>query len=276
MTSPRPYYISASRRTDIPRFFAGDFFDAWQKGEITYDAGYGRTYTISLKPQDVLGYIFWSKDFSTFIEHPLFKKLIDKNNAVFHYTINNCPDLEPNVAPLKNRIASLNRLCELAGAQRVLWRFDPICKYRKKDGSVVTNFSSFFDILPKVNKFGVKRCYFSFMSHYSKLKKRDVLFEDFDEQERATLGKDLLDVTAKAGMKLYNCCNPEVLRLVPGIKQAHCIDDEILRETDRFGVHPRLSLKPTREGCGCFESRDIGSYLQRCLHRCGYCYANPG
>jgi hypothetical protein len=276
MTSPRPCYISCSRRTDVPRFFLNEFFDAWQKGEITYDAGYGRSYTVSIKPQDVLGYIFWSKDFTELINHELFDELLKKNNAVFHYTINNCPELEPNVAPLKKRIETLDRLCELAGPGRVLWRFDPICKYRRKDGGVTTNFSSFFEILPHAEKAGVKRCYFSFMSHYSKLKKRDVLFEDFDEQERTALGKELLYATAKAGMKLYNCCNPEVLRLVPGIHQAHCIDDGILRETDRFGVHPKLGLKPTRQGCGCFESRDIGSYLQKCPHRCRYCYANPG
>ena len=276
MTSPLPYYISCSRRTDIPRFFLNEFFDAWQKGEITYDAGYGRSYTASLKPQDVLGYIFWSKDFTKFINHKLFDELLKKNNAVFHYTINNSPELEPNVVPLQERLETLDRLCELVGPERVLWRFDPVCKYRKKDGSVATNFSSFYEILPHAEKAGVKRCYFSFMSHYSKLKKRDVLFEDFDEQERTALGKELLEATSKAGIKLYNCCNPEVLRLVPGILQAHCIDDEILRETDRFGVHPKLALKPTREGCGCFESRDIGSYLQKCPHRCRYCYANPG
>ncbi|HMD67676.1 MAG TPA: DUF1848 family protein [Chitinivibrionales bacterium] len=276
MSFHQPYYISCSRRTDVPRFFLNEFFDAWQKGEITYHAGYGRSYTLSLKPADVLGYIFWSKDFAAFINHALFDELLKKNNAIFHYTINDCPDLEPNVAPLNKRLETLTRLCALVGPERVMWRFDPICKYKKKDCGIVTNFSSFFDILPYVEKAGVKCCYFSFMSHYSKLKKRDVLFDNFDEQERTVLGKELLDATSKAGMKLYNCCNPEVLRLVPGILQAHCIDNELLRETDRFGVHPRLSLKPTREGCGCFESRDVGSYLQKCLHRCRYCYANPG
>ncbi len=276
MLSHHSIYISASRRTDVPRFFLNEFFDAWQKGEISYDAGYGRSYTLSLRPADVLGYIFWSKDFSAFIKHPHFERLIEQNNAVFHYTINDCADLEPNVAPLTDRLETLARLCGLVGPERVMWRFDPICKYRRKDGQVVTNFSAFFDILPHVEKAGVKRCYFSYMSHYPKLKKRDVLFDDFDEQERTALGKELLYATLKAGIKLYNCCNPEVLGLVPDILQAHCIDDELLRETDRFGVHPKLFLKPTRKGCGCFESRDVGSYLQKCLHRCMYCYANPG
>jgi len=275
MTSPVPYYISASRRTDIPRFFAEDFFRAWEAGEITYDGGYGRTHTVSLKPQDVLGYVFWSKDFSVFLDHPLLASLLDTNNAVFHYTINDCPDLEPNVASLEKRIETLCRLCDTVGPTRVLWRFDPICKYRAKNGTLTTNAQSFFDILPLIEKAGISRCYFSFMTMYSKLKRRGVAFEDFTREERKEIAGSMLSAAIAAGMKLYNCCNPDVLELVPGILQAHCIDDGLLRETDRFGVHPALSLKPTREDCGCFESRDVGSYSQRCGHRCSYCYASP-
>ncbi len=276
MIAHRPVYISCSRRTDIPRFFADEFFAAWHKGEITYNAGYGRNCTLSLKPQIVLGYVFWSKDFSRFVAHPSFKKLIDQSNAIFHYTINNCPDLEPNVAPLADRLKTLFRLCEMVGPQRVLWRFDPICKYRVDNGRFVTNFESFFDILSKVKESGVSRCYFSFMTHYAKLKNRDVIFRAFEDDEKSEMAGRLFDATSRAGITLYNCCNADVLRRVPGIRQAHCIDDDILRETDRFGMHPRLPLKPTREECGCYESRDIGSYLQRCGHRCRYCYANPG
>jgi hypothetical protein len=275
MAGSKPQYISASRRTDIPRFFLNEFFDAWEKGTVTYDGGYGRTHTVSLKPQDVLGYVFWSKDFSLFINHPLLGALLEKNNAVFHYTINDCPELEPRVTALAYRIQTLCRLCDIAGAERVFWRFDPICKFKRRDGTIATNVGSFFNILPLVRKAGITRCFFSFMSHYSKLKKRDVLFSDFDRQERATVGRKLLEAATQAGMKLYNCCNPEVVDLVPGILPAHCIDDDLLRATDRFGVHPRLSLKPTRPGCGCYESRDIGSYVQKCPHRCAYCYANP-
>jgi hypothetical protein len=276
MPQKAPQYISASRRTDIPRFFADKFFDAWKKGEITYDGGYGRSYTVSLKPEDVLGYIFWSKDFSPLLSHPLFPALLDKNNAVFHFTVNDCPDLEPDVAPLDKRIETLDRLCEMVGPARVLWRFDPICTYRAKNGMVISNASSFFDILPRMQKAGVSRCYFSFMTMYSKLKKRGIVFEDFSGEERTDIAGKMLAAASDAGMKLYNCCNPDVLELVPGILQAHCVDDGLLRETDRFGAHPSLSLKPTREGCGCFESRDVGSYGQQCGHRCAYCYASRG
>jgi len=275
MSVSPPQYISVSRRTDIPRFFYEEFYTAWQKGAITYDSGYGRSYTVSLRDEDVLGYIFWSKDFSPFITNPFFKKLLNGNNCIFHFTINDCPALEPNVAPLSQRLETLTRLCDLVGAERVLWRFDPICKYQRQDGRIITNGEAFFRILPQVAQLGVRRCYYSFMTPYAKLKNRRVRFHEFSIQEKTAISRQMLDAADKSQVALYNCCNQEVLDLVPGIHKAHCVEDELLATTDRFGVHRRLTSKATRAGCGCYESRDIGSYLWKCPHSCHYCYANP-
>jgi hypothetical protein len=85
----------------------------------------------------------------------------------------------------------------------------------------------------------------------------------------------MLAAAGNESMKLQNCCNTEIPGLVPGISLAHCIDEALLQETDRFGMHEPLDLKPTRGGCGCYESRDIGSYDPPCPHGCLYCYANP-
>ena len=275
MTTAKPQYLSVSRRTDIPCFFYEQFFAAWQVGAITYDAGYGRYYTVSLRTDDVLGYIFWSKDFAPFIAQPLFQNLIKTNNAIFHFTINDGPDLEPNVPPLDKRLETLGRLCDLVGPERVLWRFDPICKYQLPNGTVRTNHETFYRILPHVSQLGISRCYFSFMTLYAKLKGRACRFYPFSAQERIEISQEMVSAAHQAHMTLHNCCNKELLELVPEINQAHCVDADLLAQTDRFGVHQHLKNKPTRPGCGCFESRDIGSYLQKCSHSCHYCYANP-
>ncbi len=275
MNDSTPQYISVSRRTDIPRFYYEEFYAAWQKGTITYDSGYGRSYTVSLRAHDVLGYIFWSKDFAPFITHPLFRKLNNSNNSIFHFTINDCPTLEPNVAPLAERLETLARLCDLVGPVRVLWRFDPVCKYKRQDGQITTNGEAFYRILPLVAHLGVRRCYFSFMTQYAKLNNRRVRFHDFSIQEKTTISRQMLHAASEAQVALYNCCNQDILESVPGINKAHCVEDKLLAATDRFGVHRRLKSKATRSGCGCHESRDIGSYLQKCKHRCHYCYANP-
>jgi len=270
-----PCYISASRRCDLPRFHYRRFFHAWKSGSITYDGGYGRTYTVSLAPKDVLGYVFWSKDYAAFIRQPEFKELISRNNAVFHFTINDMPELEPHIPPLKKRLDTLHALCDMAGPQRILWRFDPICKYAQNDGTQVTTEQAFFDLLPRISRLGVTRCYFSFMSLYNKTKHRPVVFLPFEENDKKRIASAMLAAASAYGLTLYNCCNEDVVRIVPGIQKAHCIDDAILRQTDRFGMHRPLRPGPTRTGCGCFESRDIGSYSPACPHGCLYCYANP-
>ncbi|MDD5675188.1 MAG: DUF1848 family protein [Chitinivibrionales bacterium] len=277
MNIPQPCYISASRRTDIPRFFADQFFAARKTGAIIYAGPYGGSYTVSLRAQDVLGYVFWSKDYGPFIAHPDFTGLIKNNNAVFHFTINDCPQLEPQVAALRDRIQTLERLCDLVGPQRVIWRYDPFCKFIGTDGQVLTNEDGFYRVAPQVAKVGVHRCVFSFMSLYNKTRRRQVEFAAFTEEEQRRICKSISAAAQDFKIDLFNCCNPEVLGFGLGIKQAHCVDEELLAATDRFGVHPKSKLKltPTRAGCGCYQSRDIGAYNPACKHGCLYCYAHP-
>ena len=272
-TTPRRY-ISASRRTDLPRFFYEQFFAALKSGSITYHGGYGRNYTVSLKPDAVAGFIFWSKDYSRFINHPAFIDLIKHTNAIFHYTINNDHFLEPGVPPLAERLSTLERLCDMVGPKRVLWRFDPICKYLLNSKIIITA-DPFFDIIPTMQKLSVTSCYFSFMSSYAKTTKRSIKFLPFSDEEKLSIAGSMLKAAQQSSITLYNCCNPEIIRLIPEIKKAHCIDEELLAATDRFGIHQSLKPKPSRNSCGCFESRDIGEYNPPCNHGCRYCYANP-
>lgn len=268
-------YISASRRCDLPRFRTESFFTAWRKGEITYDGGYGRSYMVSLLAEHVRGYIFWSKDFSPFIEHVDFSELFRDNNALFHFTLNDCTELEPAVPPVEKRLETMARLCDRVGPDRVLWRFDPVVAYVGKHGDRVVTDEAFYTLLLRISRIGVTRCTFSFMTDYNKLRKRPVRFLDIEPEERVAVAGRMFSAAESEGLRLDNCCNPEVPVLVPGVGMARCVDETVLRETDRFGKHDNLLPKPTREGCGCFESRDIGSYDPPCPHGCLYCYANP-
>lgn len=273
--TPKAQYISASRRNDLPRFHCNRFYDAVSAGEVTYDGGYGRSYTVSLLPDDVLGFIFWSKDYSEFTKHPRFSDLISTYNAIFHFTINDCSELEPGVPALASRLETLNSLCDAVGPERVIWRFDPICRFVDSNGVARLNVGSFPELVKRVAAAGVTRCHFSFMTGYAKLKGRGVQFAAIGEEERTDITSQMLEAARAENVLLFNCCNKEVPRMVPGIAPARCVDDDLLLSTDRFGVHRPLKPKPTREGCLCAESRDIGSYVDPCAHGCVYCYANP-
>jgi len=271
----KPQYISASRRCDLPRFHFRRFFNSWRQGEVCYDGGYGRSYTVSLHPEHVRGYIFWSKDFAPFIAHRDFAGLTARDNAVFHFTLNDSPDLEPALPPVEARLESMRRLCDRVGPERVFWRFDPICGYVGADGAPRVTDNPFFTLLPQIAGMGITRCYFSFMTDYAKLRNRPARFLKLETEQRTRIASDMTRAAREMGLVLYNCCNPGISIRVKGILEAHCIDEDILRATDRFGRHGDLKPKPTREGCGCYESRDIGSYDPPCPHGCLYCYANP-
>jgi hypothetical protein len=273
--NPRAQYISASRRTDLPRFFADEFFAAIKQGSITYNGGYGRSYTVSLKPEDVLGYIFWSKDYTPFVHNNEFKKLISITNAVFHYTINDMPDLEPGVPALMQCLDTCKKLCDLVGPERVFWRFDPIVRYKNSAGKIVTTADSFYALLPHIAAFGILRCYVSFVSIYKKVQRRSVEFFPIVVFESQKILVQMVTLASQYGIQLFYCCPQDENLCVQGITKAACIDEAMLRETDRFGVHQNLKVSPTREHCGCYASRDIGSYEPACGHGCVYCYANP-
>ncbi|MDH3347431.1 MAG: DUF1848 domain-containing protein [Desulfobulbaceae bacterium] len=271
----KPQYISVSRRTDIPRFYHHSFLEAWQQGKITYKDNYGTTHAVSLLPRDVLGYIFWSKDYEPILKDPRFKILLSENNAIFHFTINHCSELEPGLAPLPERLETLHELVDLVGPKRIIWRFDPICRYQGT-GPITDNCSSFYSLLPIMTALGIKHCFFSFMTHYAKLKKRSpIVFHHFNMVEKQTISSAMVAAAKDVSIGLYACCDPELVDLVPTLRSGSCINNQILASTDRFNRHLPLSRKPTRKGCKCYSARDVGSYNQQCGHGCLYCYANP-
>ncbi|HUW19978.1 MAG TPA: DUF1848 domain-containing protein [Sedimentisphaerales bacterium] len=266
--------ISVSRRTDVPAFY-GD----WFMGRITEGfAGVvnpfgGKRYVVSLRPQDVVCFVFWSKDFTPFFEN---LKILDRlgYKFYFNYTVTGLPAIFESNVHKRDAIETLRQLSKIYSPKDINWRFDPIII------STVTDcdfwLRAFREIAAELEGY-VERCYFSFVVNYGKVIRNFTEFEkahnlkiyDPDNNFKIELANELADIAAGHGIRMCSCCGDYLVG--DKIKKAHCIDG---RTIDQLFSPDGFTYcdKPTRKECGCTESSDIGAY-DTCPHGCVYCYA---
>jgi hypothetical protein len=156
------------------------------------------------------------------------------------------------------------------------WRFDPIIISSITDRDFYLRTSA--EPAPELDGF-VERCYISFVTNYSKVKRNfeelerttGVKIVDCSQDSKIDLANELAAIARQHGIRIYSCC-ADYLTRDGYIEKAHCIDGGIIENL----FYPRglnYRAKPARQECGCTESSDIGAY-DTCPHGCVYCYAN--
>jgi hypothetical protein len=119
--------VSVSRRTDIPAFFGDWFVQQLEKGHTTvYHPYKHKRITVSLEPQDVAAFVFWSKDYRPFWNY---LDVFDRRgySFVFHYTITGLPSIfEPKVPSAEKSCQTLKLISQRYSPQHITWRYDPI------------------------------------------------------------------------------------------------------------------------------------------------------
>jgi hypothetical protein len=280
--------LSASRRTDIPAFYMPWFMEQIRKGFFEVVNPYNQH--VSVVPattREVHTIVFWSKNFGPFIKEGYGEQLLELGYHIFfNFTVNShCPELEPNVPTLNERLEQLEHLCEHYGSGAVAWRFDPICFYRTGSGPLHDNLHDFAFIADKAAALGISRCITSFMDHYPKIRRRlsfrpGFKFVDPPLDEKVNIILELEKQISHLNIELSACCEKELIETLPAnskIRPSSCIPNDLIMNL----YSGRLSLKKdtgqrVKAGCGCRVSTDIGSYrLQPCYHNCLFCYANP-
>lgn len=267
--------ISVSRRTDIPAFY-GD----WFMGRIR--AGFagvvnpfgGQRYRVSLAADDVACLVFWSKDFTPFLDH---LETLDRlgYRFYFNYTVTALPAVFESQVDRARALEALKLLSQRYSPAHINWRFDPIILSTISDETFyLRTFAELAQALEGV----VERCYFSFVTRYGKV------LRNFQELEQTTrvqvidpgveakidLANRLAINAADHGITMHSCCGDYLLG--ERIAKAHCIDGALIERLFYPGGFAHKS-KGTRLECGCTESSDIGTY-NTCPHGCVYCYAN--
>lgn len=92
---------------------------------------------------------------------------------------------------------------------------------------------------------------------------------DASIEEKKELAERLAAIAKEHGIQLLTCCGDYLIS--ENIKKASCVNIELFNSLFPY-VAQKVSKRPTRKECGCYQSKDIGRY-NTCMHGCPYCYA---
>ena len=264
--------ISASRRTDIPSFYGRWFEERLAAGHVSYRNPFDarKVYRVSLAADDVLAFVFWSKDFGPFL--PVLRRMTQSHSppVLFNYTITGYgTDLESHLPDLAGRMEAVGALGLLYSPQNIFWRYDTI---------VITDVYTRHWHKENIRRLcerlagRVDRCIISFLQVYSKVARnlRGVGWETLEPAEETDLARELAMIVRSFGLPVYSCCQDHLTG--EDVLPSACIDGEHLRRLHPERFPDPLPTRGTRRGCRCAASRDIGAY-NTCGHGCRYCYA---
>ncbi len=261
--------LSVSRRTDIPALYADWFFRRLSKGFacVRNPMNPHQVSRISLKPEDVDGIVFWTKNPIPMLDRLC---LLDNYPYYFQFTLTSYGrDTETNL-PSKNDvlIPAFRRLSEMLGRHRVVWRYDPI--FLSEHYTVEYHIRYFAKIAERLADC-TEKCTVSFLDYYKNTRKNAPEIRPPDDGEIRTLISAFAETSKHVGITLDTCAEEADLSEY-GVSHASCIDAERLSRIAGKTI-PAPPDGNQRKACGCRKAVDIGAY-NTCVNGCRYCYAN--
>lgn len=263
--------LSVSRRTDIPNYYSEWFLNRIKDGYlyVRNPMNIHQVSKIDISPQIVDCIVFWTKN-----PKPMLYKLeqLKDYKYYFQFTLTGYgKDMEPALPHKKDKmIPTFQRLSEMIGKEKVVWRYDPIViteTYSEK-----YHLKAFHEIASSLNGY-CTRVVISFVDLYAKTKKnmKDIQIIDQNQRKLIDFSSKLAEIAKSNGMEIETCA--ELIDLSScGIKHSSCIDKKLIEKI--IGCPIKVDKdKNQREECGCVESVEIGTY-NTCLNGCKYCYAN--
>ena len=156
------------------------------------------------------------------------------------------------------------------GADRVIWRYDPILLTEKY---TVDYHVTYFEEIAKRLSGYTNKCIISFVDMYRNTQGNMKAFGllPLGTKEMLELAQRLVAIAEKYHIIVESCAEKINLEQF-GIAHGHCIDCGLFEKL--LGCKLNLDKdKNQREECGCMASIDIGMY-NTCRNGCRYCYAN--
>lgn len=263
--------ISASRRTDIPTLYSDWFYKRIQDGfvNVRNPINFYQVSRISLSPDVVDGIVFWTKNPAPMLDR---LKELSEYTYYFQFTLNPYGlDVEPHVPNKSNSIIpTFQKLSDMIGPQKVIWRYDPIILSSKY---TIDYHKEYFEKLAKKLAPYSRKCTFSFLDSYKSTVRntKDLELLPITDESMREIAQTLQQIASAYGLRLETCAEKIDLDYL-GIGHAHCIDQHIFESLTGFQLKMEKD-KNQRPECGCMASIDIGMY-NTCINGCKYCYAN--
>lgn len=291
-----PLVVSASRRTDIPAFYADWFFARLAAGFCaTVNPCNGVRSWVSFERTRFV--VFWSKNPRPLLPYLPFLRKLGMGCCV-HYTLNDYTGCGLEHVPVLDvRLETFRLLAEELGREAVIWRFDPL---------LLADDLSVEELLARVARLGervhkwTRHLVFSFadIAPYRKVRhnlaRLGVRYREWSPDLMQEFARGLARLNCERGwnLELATCCEEADLAAC-GIGHGRCIDPALIaRLTEDEGLLRAMGLtgrplpgtvldasslpgkdRGQRALCGCMEAVDIGEY-NTCPHLCAYCYAN--
>lgn len=263
--------ISASRRTDIPAFYSDWLMQRLEEGYCYVKNPYHakRVSIVPLTPDKVDCIVFLTKN-----PAPMLGKLRRISEMgypyYFQFTINGYDQtIEKGLPPKAQVLDTFKRLSDIIGAQRVIWRYDPVF--------VTPKFSVFYHLetyakLAAILEGYTERCVFSFIDFYPRRGKSVAAMgiEPLEQMIMHQLAAGFSQIAYAHRMQLFTCAE-EIDLSAYQIGRTACIDQALVAAILGCPIKA-VKDKSQRPFCNCMESVDIGSY-NSCAHQCIYCYA---
>ena len=268
------HVISASRRTDIPGLYWPWFRQRLAAGYCHWVNPYnsGQVYRVSLAPAEVAAIVFWTR-----YAGPLLADLERLRDYAFYvlWTLNGYPrELEARGPSARRATATFRALSARIGPERVVWRYDPIVLSSLTPAAY---HSDRFGALAAALAGATTEVRVSFCDPYRRTERRfatlaqtqGVTFPAPTAAVQADLLGRLAALARAQGMTLRTCAEDN-----PAAPAGACVDPVRLAQV-RPDLEWRSRPTPSRPGCRCVASVDIGAF-DTCTFGCAYCYATTG
>lgn len=262
--------ISASRRTDIPAYYSDWFLNRIKERYVCVrnPMNIHQISKISLEPDVVDCIVFWSKN-----PKPMLAKLqyINEYAYYFQFTLNPYDrDIETRL-PCKDEILeTFQRLSDIIGPQKIIWRYDPILL--NDTYTISYHIDKFSDFAGKLKGY-TEKVTFSFIDFYKKITEniKSAGIDKITSEEKNIIANNFSRI-AQENNFLIDTCAEDIDLSKYTIAHARCIDDRLISRIIGYNFIAEKD-KNQRLECGCIGSIDIGEY-NSCSNGCVYCYAN--